>query len=628
MARANASSARKAALGAILCSALAGAFDGPAAVTAATHPPLATSRGVVASDHPVASQVGAAVLTAGGNAIDAAAATAFALGVLRPMASGLGGGGFALVYVAATGEVHAVDFREVGPAAITPAHFVRDGAVVGELAQHGGLAVAVPGEVAGLAHLIERFGRRSFAHAVAPAERLARAGFAVDWFLAKLAAEYADEHVGDAPFQAWLAPGGRPLASGAHVTRPHLARTLARLRRSGARAFYHGAIARDIVAAVTTAGGIMTVADLASYRVVERTPLVGTWRGHRVVTMPLPSSGGIVVLEVLGILDAGGVDLAAHGAGSSAALHWIAEALKHGFADRARFLGDVNTISPAAMLDGARLARLARRIAGHSIAATDDYGDPSLGGDPAPPTVDGGTSHICVVDAAGNAVALTTTVNGDFGAHLVAPRTGIVLNNEMDDFSLGAEVPNLFELVQGEANRVGPGKRPLSSMSPTLVLAENRGVVACLGGSGGPRIISNVVQVLLHLFVFDMDVRRAVESPRIHHQWRPEILRVEREIAADVVEQLRARGHSVETWQKSSAIQAIFVRQDGVREAASDPRKGGAPAAEGAPVQRRRRPRPVASPATIRSQIEPFYSIIRHIAGGIVHTGNNLRNYK
>lgn len=556
------------------------ALSGPA--VAAHHPPLTTQRGVVAADHPLASEVGARVLAEGGNAVDAAVATALALGVVNPTSSGIGGGGFALVYIAKERKLYAIDFRELAPAAITPDHYRRGGKVDTSLSQVGGLAVAVPGEVAGLAYLIDKFGARPWRSAVAPAEQLARKGFPAGGFLAAMAASFASGALPDDPwFSTWLARGGAPIAAGQVVKRPKLARTLAWIGRRGRDGFYRGWVADDIVATAAASGGVLTAADLAGYQAVEREPLIGTWRGLQVATMPLPSSGGLIVLETLGILDAAGVDLAAAGAGSSAAFHVIAEALKHAFADRARFLGDADytAIDPGAMLAPARLSKLAARI-GRKVIAHDDYGDRALGKPSAPPARGGGTSHLCAIDADGNAVALTTTVNGTFGALIVGKKSGIVLNNEMDDFSLAAGVPNMFGLVQSDANLVGPGKRPLSSMSPTLVL-RNGQVVACVGGSGGPRIITNVVHALLHVFVFGMDARAAVSAPRIHHQWSPDRLLVEKEVPADVVRALRGRGHAVtDGWETISAVQMIVVRPDGTREAASDPRKQGAPAAE------------------------------------------------
>ena len=539
---------------------------------------------MVASDNEMASRVGASVLAAGGNASDAAAATALALGVVSPLSSGIGGGGFALVYIAEQETTYAIDFRESAPAALTPKSFEVDGEPDPSLARTGGLAVGVPGEVAGLAHMMERFGELPFARAVAPACRLAHAGFALGWFVADRAGFFA-ERADDAQVLApWLYPGGEPASRGDIVRRPRLARTLAHIGRHGPAGFYRGPVARDLVDTVRKAGGVMTLNDLKGYEVIEREPLVGEFRDYTLVTMPLPSSGGIVILQALGILEAyeaaTDFQLEARPPGSSATVHVLAEVLKHAFADRARYLGDEDSARAivSRLLERERLAELAGRIDPARTLAPEHYGNADLG----PPGDAGigeqGTSHFCVVDRHGNAVALTTTINHYYGARLVADRSGVVLNNEIDDFAIEPGAENLFGLVQAETNLVGPNKRPLSSMSPTLVFESDR-LVGCLGGSGGPRIISNTFQVFLNVFARGMDASAAVSAPRIHHQWSPDLLRVE-DAPEDVVTALEARGHEVESGRRINTVQAIVIDEDGVRAGASDPRKGGAPAAE------------------------------------------------
>lgn len=548
-------------------------------------PPLTTRGGVVAADHAIASEVGAATLRRGGNAVDAAVATALALGVVNPASSGIGGGGFALVHDAATGEVRAYDFREVAPAGLDPDDFVRDGALDPLLARRGGLAVAVPGELAGLYAIQRRHGALSWRRVVTPAARLARDGFVVGEFLSRTAASVVPDLPADAsfdPLRALLAPDGAPRAAGERLARPGLARVLLDIAAAGPAAFYAGDVAAELVATVAAAGGVLTLDDLAGYAPIERAPLRARWRDLDVVAMPAPSSGGAIVLEVLGILDAlaaRGVALAALGRGSADALHVVAEALAHGFADRARLFGaDATAEAIARVLAPDAVAALAARIELDRAGAHDRYGHAD-----AAPAIraggDGGTSHVCVIDAAGNAVALTTTVNGWYGSKLVTP-SGIVLNNEIDDFALRAGVPNGFGLVQSEHNLVAAGERPLSSMSPTLVLDDAGRAVACVGGSGGPYIISAVVQVLLDVFVHGVDVADAIDAPRVHHQWLPAELRLEAHAPDAVRAELARRGHQVETTTRETAVQAIVVRPDGTRQAASDPRKGGAPAAE------------------------------------------------
>lgn len=537
--------------------------------------PLPTTGGVVASDHAIASQVGAAILERGGNAVDAAAATAFALGVINPSSSGIGGGGFALVHLAAEDRTYVIDFREVGPAAIDPGDFVRDGEVQTDLSRKGGLAVGVPGEVAGLAYMVDRFGQLELAQVVAPAAALAEDGFEAGWFLAQ-AADRVKDGVEDPALRDLLLPGGQVIEAGQTVRRPALADTLEAIGARGAAAFYQGPIAEDLVAAVKGAGGVMTAADLAGYEVEVRKPLIGQFGEYTLHTMPLPSSGGVVVLEALGILGATGFDLTALGAGSADAYHLVAELLAHGFADRARFLGDADPAALAGrrLLVPERLAQLADEVSLERVQPHESYGDESLSPAARGAGNDAGTSHLCVVDGAGNAVALTTTVNTYFGAKILAPGSGVVLNNEIDDFSIAPGVANAFGLVQSEYNLVGPGKRPLSSMSPTLVL-QGGDIAGCLGGSGGPFIISNTLQVFLNAFVFGLDAAAAVAAPRLHHQWLPNMLFVEEEIPDEVVQTLEERGHTTKERSGINAVQLVLRAPDGTLEAASDPRKRG-----------------------------------------------------
>jgi gamma-glutamyltranspeptidase/glutathione hydrolase len=558
---------------------------------------LSTAGGLVATDTPIASKIGADALAAGGNAIDAAAAAAFALGVANPTSSGIGGGGFAMVYVAAEEKLYAIDFRETAPRALTTASFERDGKLDPTLARRGGLAVGVPGEVAGLEYLVTLLGRRSFRSAVQPAQDLAARGFAAPYFLARGADAMAPSLSPSSPLGELLLPGGRPLTEGQRVRRPQLADTLAAIGRRGSAGFYRGPVAADIVDTVRAGGGVITAEDLAGYRVALHEPLIGKWRGLRIATMPLPSSGGVILLESLGILEAAlharDLDLATLGGGSAAYLHLIAEILKHSFADRSRFLGDADParLSRGAFLDPARLVGIGRRFDPTRVLPHERYGDQAIGKPADGPARGGGTSHLCVIDGDGNAVALTTTVNGYFGSGLRTPNTDVVLNNQIDDFSLRAGVPNMFGLVQSDYNLVGPGKRPLSSMSPTLVLDGDR-VVGCLGGSGGPRIISNTLQVLLNHFALGLDAAESVNAPRLHHQWVPDKLIIEDDVGGDTLAALKRLGHTldVRSWRASpTAVQAIFVNSEGIREAASDPRKRGqaavaAPAARNTPA--------------------------------------------
>lgn len=551
--------------------------NAPSPAHAAAPEPLRATNAAVASDHAAASAAGVQVLKAGGNAVDAACATALALGVVNPQSSGLGGGGFALVYLAKEKKVYALDFRETAPAALTTGHFFKDGKHDPKLSREGGLAVGIPGEPRGLGQLVKRFGKLPFAACVRPAERLAR-GVPASLRVAEVVNSALDRPGGRALMGQVFAfpPKGPPekLRAGNLLRRPALATTLATLRRQGPDAFYRGPIARGIVDAVRAAGGVITMEDLASYKTAERTPLLIEYRGNKVFTMPPPSSGGIVIAEVLGILGARTADPARLGHGSSAYLHLLAEALKHGFADRARHLGDPAFVDvPIAKLtDPAYHQELASRIKDNAVLPPERYG--MLGAAPGPK--DGGTAHLSVIDAEGNAVALTTTVNLWFGARIVAGKTGVVLNDQMDDFSIVADVPNAFGLVGKDKNFVAAGKRPLSSMSPTIVLERDQ-VKLAVGGAGGPRIISATLQVLLNVIDFKMDAQAASAAPRIHHQWSPAELGLEPEIPNDVIDGLERRGHKTKVRGHIATVNVV-VRGAETLEAAAEFRGGGGPA--------------------------------------------------
>lgn len=533
------------------------------------------THGMVASDSAHASAIGARVLAAGGSAADAACATALALGVVHPFASGLGGGGMALVYQASTGQVFALDFRETAPAAVGPGSFGHPGQSV-----RGGLAVAVPGEPSGLAELVRRWGKRSFAQCVQPAERLARAFPASPWLVEHVQQQRAKDP-GDESFlsQALEMPAAtvRALHAGQSIRRPHLAETLAQLRRQGVSAFYRGALGRQLVAAVTKAGGVMAMDDLARYRPVERTPIVAQFRGRQIYLMPPPSSGGVVIAQALGILNARHESWDTAGPTSPAYLHLLAEALKHGFADRSREMGDPDfvQIPLQRLLGGTYVHELAARIQPDRVLTDGDYGSPSQR--PTTPARDAGTAHVSVVDAQGNAVALTTTINLEFGAHLVGGTTGVVLNDEMDDFATSAQ-PDAFGLRTSAANAVAPGKRPLSSMSPTIAVGP-RGVEVVVGAAGGPTIISSTLQVLLDVLVFHMPAQAAVNAPRIHHQWAPPILNYEPQWPATAVDGLRIKGHQLVVRNKIGKVNLIVRSPTGL-DAAAEPRSGGAPAGQ------------------------------------------------
>jgi gamma-glutamyltranspeptidase/glutathione hydrolase len=562
--------------------ALLAAGWGWADAGAVTSPPLRAPHGAIASDHPAASAAGVELLRAGGNAVDAACATALALGVTLPQASGIGGGGFAVIYLAKAHKVVTLDFREKAPAAIKPELYLRGGKPDMRLSVRGGLAVAVPGEVRGLTEIVRRWGKLPFSACVRPAEKLARSGVALSEHAAEAANSSGARDPDEAAFIARVFTVARPFTLPLHpgelVRRPALADTLARLRRGGADAFYKGPVADEIVKATQAAGGVLSREDLAAYNAVERAPLETSYRGRRVFTMAPPSSGGVALAEALGIL---GTKLPepprGRGRFGSAYLHVLAEALKHAFADRARHLGDPDFVSVplAKLLDPGYHRELAGRIDDQHVLSAERYGFVAEPG-PSHPPHDGGTTHLSVIDGEGNAVALTTTVNLGYGAHVIAGSTGIVLNDQMDDFSLAADTPNAFGLVGKDKNFVAPGKRPLSSMSPTLVLEGDK-VLLAAGGAGGPTIISGTLQLVLDVVDGGLDAQAASASPRIHHQWSPDVLWLEPDFPRDVVDGLERRGHKTRVREHICTANLAVRTEHGV-EAAAEYRGGGAPA--------------------------------------------------
>lgn len=532
--------------------------------------PAAALRGrhaMVAADHELASLAGVEILRRGGNAVDAAVATALALGVVQPSSCGIGGGGFLLYFERATGRVSALDFRETAPLAARRDLFVRDGELVPGLSTTGGLAVAVPGEVAGLVAALRRFGSMSLSVVVAPAVRLARDGFAVGEHLAGAIAEHREAIERSPDLARLLLRNGVPLVPGDTLRNPDLARTLEQVAGDEGADFYAGELAAAIAGAVGAAGGVLTAEDLAAYRPLWREPVRGRFAGDTIYGMPPPSSGGGVLLTVLNTIGADRLRDLEHN--SPTYLHLVTEALQFAFADRAAAFGDpdFHAVPLAALVSPPRGRILRRLIRSHATGDIDYYGRAVTGDD-------AGTSHLSVVDAAGNAAALTTSVNTAFGSAVVVSGRGILLNNTMDDFAAQPGVPNAFGLVGSEANAVAPGKRPLSSMSPTIVVRDGE-VVAVAGGSGGPLIISATLQVLLNALVFDMDAPSAVAAPRLHHQWMPPVLMLEDTVRDIDTAPLRNIGHAVHRRASGAAVQLIRRAADGRWEGAADPRKGG-----------------------------------------------------
>jgi gamma-glutamyltranspeptidase / glutathione hydrolase len=557
-------------------SALAAAFalfvSWPSPLAAASARPATGARGMVVAPEPQAAAIGVAVLKGGGNAVDAAVAVALALSVSYPRAGSLGGGGF-LLYRAPDGTHFALDFREVAPQALNPEAFRgAGGAIDPEKSREGGLAVGVPGLVAGLAAIHERFGRRPWAELVAPAVELAERGVIVTRLSAEIFSEEKARLAADPAARLLFTHDGAPLAEGDRLVQKDLARTLRGVAKDGGRAVYGGDVAAAIVSAVRGAGGVMSAGDLAAYHPVERKPLEGTYRGLRVVGFPPPSSGGIVLLQILAMLER--FDMKASGPGSSLTLHRIAEAERRAFADRGRFLGDPDFVDVPVrrLLDP-------RYLASRAATIRDDRASPSDEVRPGLVSRSEGTDtlQLSVADPRGGAVALTTTLNSWFGAAIVAPGTGILLNNEMDDFSLARGVANQYGLVGEDANAPAGRKRPLSSMCPTIVEDVPPGPRPrlVLGARGGPMIISSVLQTLLHVVDDGMTLQEAVDAPRVHQQWIPDTLVHEPLLPADVLRALLARGQVLGRRDVIGEVEAIGIDAAGRWTGAADPRGEG-----------------------------------------------------
>ena len=551
------------------------------------------AREAVAADHPLASAAGAEILAKGGNAVDAAVATSFALSVVRPFSCGIGGGGFMIIALRDDPKrgtiTTAINYRETAPAAVRPDTYTALDAkgVTPDPSRFGGAAVATPGTVRGLLFALERYGTLSPRDVLAPAIRLAEQGFEADEAFVRAAKDdVLPEFRRNPGLQqrfplVWERFTRRGLvAVGDRIRLPEQARALRLISEQGADAFYTGDIARAIVRAVAADGGLLTLDDLRTYAVRETPPITVSFRGKRLYTMPPPSSGGIVVAQVLGTLDAK-PDLLGPTFDDPATLHTLAEVWKHSFADRARFLADPEFVPVpiARLLDPREFARRAAAVRPDAVLPTEAYGLSDGRADAIAPE-DHGTSHLSVIDRHGSAVACTETINLVYGSWLEVPEFGFVLNNEMDDFLTRPGVANAFGLTQADANLPAPGKRPLSSMTPTIVTGPGDRPEIVAGASGGPRIISGTLQSILKMVVWNQSCADAVGTPRFHHQWRPERLDLERGLdGAAVLESLRARGQNPAKTGQVGNVQV--VRRDpetGVLEAASDPRKGGAPA--------------------------------------------------
>lgn len=533
------------------------------------HPAWAEN-GMVVAQEEIAAEVGRDILKAGGNAADAGVAVAFALAVTLPRAGNLGGGGFMIVHDAETGETKAIDYREMAPMNADRDMFLDEaGEADTEKSRFTGLATGVPGTVAGMQMVLDEYGTMSLAEVLEPAIGLAQDGIVVT-------ADLADSLKGlEDRLKKWPASeaiffkeGGAFYEPGDRLVQADLAATLQRIADQGPDGFYKGETAQAIVDAVQAAGGRITMEDMAGYKALSRDPVRGTYRGYEIVSMPPPSSGGIHIIQILNTLE--GYPIGFLGHNSSETIHLMAEAMKRAYADRSEYLGDPEFYDvPQAQLISKDYAADIRKGISLGRAMPSDQIKPA---DLTPYESDQ-TTHYSIVDKDGNAVSNTYTINFSYGSGMVADGTGVLMNNEMDDFAAKPGVMNAYGLIGGDANAVEPGKRPLSSMSPTIVMKDGK-VFMVTGSPGGSRIITTVLQIIMNVVDHGMNVAEATVAPRIHHQWLPEVLRVEEGLSPDTVAALEARGHVVEVMETMGSAQSILVDdEDGLLLGGADTRQ-------------------------------------------------------
>jgi gamma-glutamyltranspeptidase/glutathione hydrolase len=536
--------------------------------------PVIGQHGMVAAQDAIAAQVGVEILKKNGNAIDAAVATGFALAVTHPQAGNLGGGGFMLISLASEKKTIAIDYREMAPLAASRDLFIgADGDVDQDKARFSHASAGVPGTVAGLIHVLEKYGTMQLADVLAPAIKLAEDGFEIPRGLAFAMTGSALRFAKDPSSAAYfLHPDGRPYQPGDHFRQPDLAKTLRTIAEKGHDGFYKGWVADSIVAEMKTGNGLITLEDLEGYRVVEREPVRGTYRGFEIFSMPPPSSGGTHLVQMLNMLE--GYDLAEAGHNSADYIHRLVESMRRAYADRAEHMGDPDfwDVPVAGLTSKAYAARLRE---GMDLERASKSSDISAG-TPTPAESEQ-TTHFSVMDAEGNAVANTYTLNFGFGSGYSVDGAGFLLNNEMDDFASKPGVPNAYGLIGGEANAIEARKRPLSSMTPTIVMREGASFLAT-GSPGGSTIITVVMQILLNVIDFDMNIAEATAAPRIHHQWLPDLVYSERGVSPDTLRLLEERGFLLPKGDDGKVKQRILgransiLRRDGYLFGSADPR--------------------------------------------------------
>ncbi len=533
-------------------------------------PPLVVApHGMVVSGEALATRVGVNILRRGGNAIDAAVAVGFALAVTLPDAGNLGGGGFMLLHLAGNGESIALDYRETAPAAASEHMFVdNSGAVDIQRARFSHLSAGVPGTVAGLAYALAHYGSLSLKDVMAPAIRLAEEGYPVSGALAELLLKDV-RHLGRsaASRHIFLHEDASPYKAGERLRQPDLAWSLRQIAAQGPKAFYGGAVGQRIVADMMRHGGLISLNDLKQYRPLLRTPVRGHYRGHEIIAMPPPSSGGVHLIQMLNMLE--GYPIARLGHNNGPTLHLMTEVMKRAYADRSRYLGDpdFSPVPVRGLISSAYADVLRQAIDPEHATPVDGPGNPI-------PYESAETTHFTVVDRAGNIVTNTYTLNFRFGSGIVSAGTGILLNNEMDDFSARAGVPNAYGLVGGRANAIAPGKRPLSSMTPVIVFRDGRPVLAT-GSPGGSRIITTVLQMLMNVIDHGMNIAAATAASRMHHQWRPDKLWVETGLSSAAAKFLKKKGHRLISAAPMGVANSVMWTDEGLQGVADLRRRGG-----------------------------------------------------
>lgn len=539
----------------------------------ATAQPVWAKHGMVASQETLASRTGVEILKQGGNAVDAAVAVAFSLAVTLPRAGNIGGGGFMLVHIAKENKTIAIDYREMAPSKAKKNIFLdENGDAVEKLSREHGLAVGVPGTVMGMSLALEKYGTMTLAQVAAPAIKMAQEGISITPDLAQSLAGLK-RRMAQWPTTAaiFYKADGSDYQVDDILKQPELAHSLSLIAEKGTKGFYEGETATKLINAVKDAGGIMTLDDLKNYKVVEREPVRGEYRGYQVVSMPPPSSGGVHIIEMLNVLQQFPIDKLGHNTAQT--IHLMAETMKYAYSDRSEYLGDPDfyKVPVRALTSKDYAQKIASQIAMNKATPSAEIKPGKLA-----PYESDQTTHFSVVDKWGNAVSNTYTLNFSYGSGLVAKGTGILLNNEMDDFSAKPGVPNGYGLVGGDANAVEGNKRPLSSMSPTIVMKDGKPFLVT-GSPGGSRIITTTLQIIMNVIDHGLNIAEASNAARVHHQWLPDELRVESSFNRDTISLLEAKGHKVKVQSAMGSTQSIMVTEQGIF-GASDPRHSGSEA--------------------------------------------------